>query len=123
MPIQIRTIPPAVAFPVIYEGDYKEIYHCYEDDDFDKPCEFIYTADIKEGIREGSTDISERNEFFFNILDLRDALEGLGIFIPTNPQYAHEHRDFLAAAIRHGLISFDVEGRVTIHEIREVSNG
>ena len=68
MPIQIRTIPPAVAFPVIYDGDYKEIYHCYEDDDFDKPCEFIYTADIKEGIREGSTDISERNEFFFNIL-------------------------------------------------------
>jgi hypothetical protein len=75
MPIQTRTIPPTVAFPVTYEGELMAIYHCYEDDDFDKDCEFIYTADIKD------------------------------------------------LAIQQGLISFDVEGRVTIHEIKEVSNG
>jgi hypothetical protein len=122
MPIQTRTIPPTVAFPVTYEGELMAIYHCYEDDDFDKDCEFIYTADIKEGIREGSTDISERNEFFFNILDLSDGLESLGVKASGfRGRFAHEM--ILDLAIKHGLISFDVEGRVTIHEIKEVSNG
>ena len=122
MPIQTRTIPPTVAFPVTYEGELMAIYHCYEDDDFDKDCEFIYTADKREGIREWHTDISDRNEFFFNILDLSDGLESLGVKASGfRDRFAHEM--ILDLAIKHGLISFDVEGRVTIHEIKEVSNG
>ena len=122
MPIKIRTLPPTVAFPFTYEGELRTIYNCYEDDDFDKVCEFVYTADKKEGIREGSTDISERNEFFFNILDLRDGLESLGVKTPgLRDRFAHEI--ILDLAIKNGLISFDVEGRVTIHEIKGVSNG
>jgi len=122
MPIKTQIVPPMVAFPFTYEGEVRTIYHCYEDDDYDKECDFIYTADKKEGIREGRRFISERNEFFFNILDLRDGLESLGVKTPwLRDRFAHEM--ILDLAIKNGLISFDVEGRATIHEIKEVSNG
>ena len=77
MPIRTLVLPPEIAFTVDCGGETIPIYHCYEDDDFDKRCEYVYTADIKEGIRNGDTDASSRNDYWIDIREVYDMVERL----------------------------------------------
>ena len=70
----IKKIEPDVAFTVFMKGRSVckrfpyEVFHAYEDDQWDKPCDFVY-----------STDILERRDFDFDIRDVETALrEALG---------------------------------------------
>jgi hypothetical protein len=129
MPIRTLVLPPEIAFTVDCGGETIPIYHCYEDDDFDKRCEYVYTADIKEGIRNGDTDASSRNDYWIDIREVYDMVEHLlSDFEKARVELSlywtpKTHSLVLSLAIQNGLVSFDDEGRVTIHEIKEVSNG
>ena len=129
MPIRTEVLPPEIAFTVDYDGGTIPIYHCYEDDDFDKRCEYVYTADIKEGIRNGNTDVSLRNDYWIDIRLVYDLVEHLlssiekartELSLYWTPK---AHRLVLDIAIQNGLVSFDDDGRFIINEIKSVSNG
>ena len=129
MPIRTQTLPPALAFTVEHGGETIPIYHCYEDDDYDKRCDHVYTADIKEGIREWETDILSRDDYWVDNRSVYDMVEHLipkveaqriDLCLHLNSK---AHPLVLSLAMENGFLSFDDEGRVIIHEIKEVSNG
>jgi len=129
MPVRTQRLPPALAFTVEHDGETIPIYHCYEDDDYDRRCDHVYTADIMEGLRTGDTDISSRNDYWIDIRSVYDMVEHLlpkveaqriDLCLHLNSK---AHLLVLSLAIQNGFLSFDEEGRVLIHEMKEVSNG
>jgi|TARA_R110001583_G_scaffold147362_8_gene299454 hypothetical protein len=105
----IKNVEPEMAFTVIVNSPkHYGIFHAYEDDQWDKRCDFVY-----------STDILERRDFDFDISDVLDALReslgdkemlrilpyGLGTCI-------EEHRAIMQHAVSNGVVTFvaDLQG-------------
>ena len=110
----IKKIEPDVAFTVFMKGRSVckrfpyEVFHAYEDDQWDKPCDFVY-----------STDILERRDFDFDIRDVETALrEALGdtemrSILPYGfGASIEEHRAIMQHAVSNGVVTFvaDLQG-------------
>jgi len=105
----IKKVEPDMAFTVIVnQPKHYGIFHAYEDDQWDKRCDFVY-----------STDILERRDFDFDIRDVETALrEALGdkemrSILPYGfGESIEEHRLIIQRAVNEGVVTFvaDLQG-------------
>lgn len=125
MPLEITQVPPSPAFSVEYQGETLWIYHTYEDDIESRRVEQVYTADEKEGVRDGQrrcggiqgqygfTVYEHRDEYFFDTHKLLMEMASLPEFDNPTKRYSSDWQDkfIVQTAINYGLIGFDEDYR------------